>query len=376
MVSTPLPAPDAEMEVEVIDYLEEAGDEDVMLPETDAEMVEQTELDVEAVEPFFEGDALASGPGMEDEAEMAEAAPGWSADGAEGTASGDRNEGTATEDALAVPSEQVDIDLTVEDEPVAPLDVEVSGTGDEPVLETDDANVASPAPEAEAPVLELDDLVDPLVAPEQTDSEAQVAVPSSSTPSAVPTQDLPATHNDVASPVLRDAKGKGRAMLAHVDDSPLCTCSADALIRPTLRLSLLNAVPYALPATASTSSLVAPPILLNCNNVRYSLFQPYTDDLEHEQERALLFPEERDQELYFGSMESFLQAIHTLFPDFARDGHELVMSFPELGISLAEVRGGLLATLKLTACRTMSTRARRRSLTLTDCTPAADCRAF
>lgn len=94
---------------------------------------------------------------------------------------------------------------------------------------------------------------------------------------------------------------------------------------------------------SASSSLVAPPVLLSHNGTTYSLFSSKSPPAEGPSD-----PESPDSpfpllfgdlsSLYYSPIESFLDSLHSTFPELNSKQEELVLSFEAIGISLPEVR--------------------------------------
>lgn len=322
MASTPLPLVE-EMDVEVlIDYTEQDGD--IVIDEADAEMV-------------FEATAQ---EGMLEEAEMDDAVV-WEEPSEEIMVEEQPEEIPGADESIAeiAPFESA---LAVEESAVV-VDVE-------PTMEVLDV----PIEEAVEVPVETE------IAPAETeqlpvDVSAPLPLPSIEiSDTAVPTPTVPETLVEVASeevdvPANSSAKGKGRAHESTLVEPTLeCSCSlASSLTRPVLKKALLDFVncdgqdSTTSSSIPSTSTQAVPSVYVTHNNASYSLFQRYVGDLETDREtseaRPLLFGAVEEQDLYYASVEKFIEAIHRVLPDFQSSAVELVLTFPEIGISLTEV---------------------------------------
>lgn len=133
---------------------------------------------------------------------------------------------------------------------------------------------------------------------------------------------------------------------ASHSDLPVSAPSLGPLRRPALQKDYLAHVDvfHGHEPSASTSSPnrpSAPHVSLIYNNHEYSLFRqtstPSGDDEE------VLFGEREEsqtdqQSLYYNSLEHFLEALHSVFPDMKGDGDtELTLDFGILDMQISEV---------------------------------------
>jgi len=112
-------------------------------------------------------------------------------------------------------------------------------------------------------------------------------------------------------------------------------------------------------ATSSADRPSAPHVSLIHNNHEYSLFRqtstPSGDDED------VLFGEREEsqtdqQSLYYSSLEHFIEALHSVFPDMKGDGDsELILDFGILDMQISEVSFFiLLPTLHFADCDTFA----------------------
>lgn len=310
MASTPLPL-DAEMEVEApIDYSEQDGD--IVIDEADAEMVFEATRE----------------EGMLEEAEMDDAVV-W----------GEPDEEIMTEEVLGEES-AVDIapleSAFVVEEPATIIPIEeIAAEATEAFVEPETFPAATQEIHDDSAVLPL-----PTV-----DANDAAAVISNEVEPLVE-----AANEEVEIPSNASVKGKGRAdEFFSNGTTSQCSCSASVpLSRPELKKAMLDLVEFdkndsatLSSAIPSTSTSAVPSIYVTHNNGSYSLFQRYVGDLETDratsEARPLLFGGTDEQDLYYASVEKLIEAIHGVLPDFRRSAVELVLTFPEIGISLTEV---------------------------------------
>lgn len=107
-----------------------------------------------------------------------------------------------------------------------------------------------------------------------------------------------------------------------------CTCSSIALDIASLDSS------SSATTSASTSAVSAALFALNCNNKVYDLFSSSGSD---DESRIVLFAEDDKKRLYHQSSSSFMSALRQRLDELASTSDELVLFFPDLGISIAEV---------------------------------------
>ena len=112
----------------------------------------------------------------------------------------------------------------------------------------------------------------------------------------------------------------------------------------------------------------APHVSLLYNNASYSLFRPSSSP-SGDHENVLLGDEEAgDHDLYFASLDNFIQSLHETLPDLSGDGeNEIILDFGPLDMQVSEVSRVPFCpdTPRLTSSyRTTCMRASYRCLTL------------
>ncbi|KAL8287553.1 hypothetical protein RQP46_003411 [Phenoliferia psychrophenolica] len=148
------------------------------------------------------------------------------------------------------------------------------------------------------------------------------------------------------------------------EDCASCTHSGGTMSRPAISKDLLAVVdldPLFEPTTPTVTGdeddtgaeeadddarprLIAPTVLLSLNGKTYSVFQRLVvdgldpDSTRPELDAALpvLFEEPAAHELYYDQLESFIEALHDVFPELSGRQDEIVLSFEAIGITLPE----------------------------------------